>query len=90
VGKQPSTVKMFVDNMSAIALMKNSVFHNHSKHIHPKYRFIRECVEEGQIGVKFIRSDEQRADALTKGLTAVKLSTMRHLLGVRDIEPHQE
>jgi hypothetical protein len=56
--------------------MKNPVFHSCSKHIHPKYHFIRECVEEGQIVVKFIRSDEQRADALMKALTAVKLSTM--------------
>jgi hypothetical protein len=90
VGKQPATVKMFVDNMSAIALMKNPVFHRRSKHIHPKYHFIRECVEGGQIVIKFIRTDEQRADALTKALTVVKLSTMRHLLGVRDLEPHQE
>jgi hypothetical protein len=88
VGKQPATVKVFVDNMSAIALMKNPIFHSHSKYINPKYHSIRECVEEGQIVIKFIHSDEQRADALTKPLTAVKLSTMRHLLCVHDLEPH--
>ena len=41
------TVTMFVDNNSAIALMKNLVFHGRSKHIDTKYHFIRECIERG-------------------------------------------
>ena len=37
--------------------------------------------------VDFIRTEEQRADPLTKALSAMKLATMRHLLGVRDLSP---
>jgi hypothetical protein len=58
-------VTMFVDNKSAIALMKNPIFHGCSKHIDTKYHFIRECVK-GQVVIEFVRTDEQRADALTK------------------------
>jgi hypothetical protein len=89
LGNQLATVKMFVDNMSATALMKNPVLHHRSKLIHPKYHLIRECVEGGNIVIKFIRTDEQRADALTKALSVLKLSTMRHLLGVHNLEPHK-
>jgi hypothetical protein len=37
---------LLIDNQSAIALSKNSVFHDWSKHIDVCYHFIRECVEE--------------------------------------------
>jgi len=47
-GLPPQTVKLYVDNNSAIALMKNHVFHGRSKHIDTKYHFIRECVERCQ------------------------------------------
>jgi hypothetical protein len=43
--KEPKVVKLFVDNNSAIALVKNLVFHGRSKHIDIKYHFIRESVE---------------------------------------------
>ncbi|XP_066316136.1 secreted RxLR effector protein 161-like [Miscanthus floridulus] len=45
--KKPMKVTLLVDNNSAIALMKNPVFHGCSKHIDIKYHFIRECVERG-------------------------------------------
>ena len=88
-GVEEKVVKLFVNNRSAIALMKNPVFHGRSKHIDTRYHFIRECVDGGQIVVEFVRTEEQRADALTKGLPAAKLATARHLLGVRSLGPRQ-
>ena len=87
---EPKPVKLFVDNKSAIALMKNPVFHGRSKHIDTRFHFIRECVEEGKIMVEFIRTEEQRADSLTKALSAAKLEAMRYLLGVRYLGPLQD
>ena len=54
IGAEPKLVKMFVDNKSAIALMKNPMFHGHRKHIDTRFHFIWECVEEGKIIVEFI------------------------------------
>jgi hypothetical protein len=48
----PQPVKLYVDNNSAIALMKNPVLHGRSKHIDTKYHFIRQCVERCQVNVK--------------------------------------
>nr|GEX39955.1 zinc finger, CCHC-type [Tanacetum cinerariifolium] len=42
-------ITILVDNKSAIALMKNPVFHGRSKHIDTKYHFIRECVKRDDI-----------------------------------------
>nr|CAE03310.2 OSJNBa0032I19.4 [Oryza sativa Japonica Group] len=49
IGADARPVKLYVDNKSAIALMKNPVFHGRSKHIDTRYHFIRECVESGKI-----------------------------------------
>ncbi|GKE05985.1 ribonuclease H-like domain, reverse transcriptase, RNA-dependent DNA polymerase [Tanacetum coccineum] len=51
---QEEKVTIQVDNKSAIALMKNPVFHGRSKHIDTKYHFIRECVEREDIRVEFV------------------------------------
>jgi hypothetical protein len=88
--RKPQLVELYVDNNSAIALMKNPVFHGKSKHIDIKYHFIRECVEAGQIVVKKIHTDEQKADVLTKALPLGKLGVIRHLLGVRDLSGLQD
>lgn len=51
---------LFVDNKSAIALMKNPMFHCRSKHIDTRYYFIRECIEEGLVAVSHIATESQR------------------------------
>ncbi|XP_062224545.1 secreted RxLR effector protein 161-like [Phragmites australis] len=59
IGEEPKAVKLFVDKESAIALMKNPVFHGRSKHIDTKFHFIHECIKRSQIEVKFICTEEQ-------------------------------
>lgn len=76
-------VMLFIDNKSAIDLAKYPVFHGRRKHIDIRYHFIRECVENGEIVIKHVCSEEQRADSLTKALTSVKFEIMRNLLGVK-------
>jgi hypothetical protein len=84
-GMEERVVVLFVDKKSAIALMKNPVFHGRSKHINTRYHFIRECVERGQVQVEFVRGDLQRADILTKALARIKFKEMQELLGVEDL-----
>ncbi|XP_019084338.1 PREDICTED: uncharacterized protein LOC109125968 [Camelina sativa] len=78
-------VTIRIDNKSAIALTKNPVFHERSKHIHTRYHFIRECVENGQVEVVHIPGSEQKADILTKALGRNKFKEMRELIGMREI-----
>ncbi|KAL8107456.1 hypothetical protein AgCh_024022 [Apium graveolens] len=79
-------VTIYVDNRSAIDLARNPVFHGRSKHIDIRYHFIRECVERGDIEVKHVKTEEQRADILTKPMSTVKFERMRTLLGLKDLQ----
>ncbi|KAI3742955.1 hypothetical protein L1987_60654 [Smallanthus sonchifolius] len=89
-GEKAQQVTLLVDNVSAIALMKNPVFHGRSKHIDTKYHFIRECVEQGQIHVQHVSGELQKADILTKALPRVKFGEMRALMGIEDLgDPSQ-
>lgn len=85
-GNYIEPVVLYIDNRSAIDLAKNPVFHGRSKHIDIRYHFIRECVENGEIVVKHISTDLQRADVLTKALPAARFEKMRSLLGVRSLQ----
>jgi hypothetical protein len=57
LGRKIETVELKVDNKSALALAKNPVFHERSKHIRIKYHFIRGCLEEGSVKASYIRTE---------------------------------
>jgi hypothetical protein len=57
-----------LDSKSALALSKNPVFHEQSKHIKLRYHFICDCIEKGFIDADYINTKDQLADILTKTL----------------------
>jgi hypothetical protein len=73
-----------------IALSKNPVFHNRSKHIATRYHFIHECVEDGRAQVEFIGTDGQVADILTKALGRVRFQELRARIGVVEVSPRRQ
>uniref|UniRef100_A0A453EDK9 Reverse transcriptase Ty1/copia-type domain-containing protein n=1 Tax=Aegilops tauschii subsp. strangulata TaxID=200361 RepID=A0A453EDK9_AEGTS len=84
--KEPEGVVLYVDNKSTIALCKNPVHHDRSKHIDIRYHYIRDCVEEGKIEVNYICTDDQLADILTKSLGRQKFTEMRGRIGVQAVK----
>nr|GFA04146.1 ribonuclease H-like domain, reverse transcriptase, RNA-dependent DNA polymerase [Tanacetum cinerariifolium] len=78
-------ITLKVDNILAIALVRNPVFHGRSKHIDIRYHFIRECVENGHNNVEHVSGELQRADILTKAVPRLKFIKMRQMLGVQDL-----
>ena len=77
---------MKIDNEFAIALSKNPVFHDRSKHIDVRYHFIRECVEDGRVKTESIGTADQLADILTKALGHEQFCNMRSRIGVVDVQ----
>ncbi|CAM8908570.1 unnamed protein product [Rhodiola kirilowii] len=80
--KQEGPTKIMCDNKSAIALAKNPVFHDRSKHIGIRYHYIRELVKDGEIELEFCRINEQVTDTFIKGLSSDKFELFRHMLEV--------
>ena len=80
-GCTTSGVKLYADNQGAIALAKNPVHHQRTKHIDIKYHFIRFAIEEGIIDLQYIPSGENIADQFTKPLSCVKLADLSMISG---------
>jgi hypothetical protein len=70
------------DSKSALALAKNPVFYERSKHIRIKYHFIRSCLDEGSIKAGYINTQDQLADLLTKSLGRVKFQELCARIGM--------
>ena len=65
-GREIQSVKLFGDNQGAIALAKNPVHHQRSKHIDIRYHFIGFDVEEGIVNLEYVPSSKNYADLFTK------------------------
>jgi hypothetical protein len=55
--------------MSCIDMVNGRSNHKASKHINPKFHYVRDQVQLQEINVKHIPTEEMRADVLTKTLS---------------------
>ena len=76
----PHPATLWCDNVGAIYLTANPVFHARTKHIELDYHFVREQIQLGRVRVKFISSADQIADILTKSLSCVPFDRHRSKL----------
>jgi hypothetical protein len=82
LGRDTGAVKLRVDSKSALALAKNTIFHERSKHIRVRYHFSRGCLEEGSFKACYINTKEQLADLLTKSLGRIKFHELCSRIGM--------
>ena len=71
------------DNQSTLAISKNGIKGERTKHVDVKYHFITETVESGAVQLKWIPTTEQQADLLTKALPTPVFEHFRKQLMTR-------
>ena len=65
------------NSQSVIYLAKNVLYHSLTRHIHMRYHWLREKVEEGDFTLVKIHTDEHGSDMLTKNLLLDRLRIYR-------------
>nr|GEX59899.1 hypothetical protein [Tanacetum cinerariifolium] len=74
--------KIYIDNNSAICIVKNPVYHSKTKHIEIRHHFIRDRFEKKLINVDHIHTDENVADLLTKPFDAGRFQYLVASIGM--------
>ena len=75
-------VRIHEDNTSAIKIAENPICHEKTKHIHPKYHFIREWIEKNYIQLEHLHTSEMPADMLTKALPSPLIRKFNDVIGL--------
>ncbi|KAL6224932.1 hypothetical protein ACLB2K_003787 [Fragaria x ananassa] len=88
--KQENATRIFSDNKSAIAMAKNPVCHNKTKHIKIKHHFLREASTNKEIELHYCKTELQLADIFTKALARTRFEILRSMLGVAPMRIKEE
>jgi hypothetical protein len=65
----PSTTRIWCDNIGATYLATNLVFHGRTKHVEVDFHFVRERVANKLLDVRLISKHDQIANGFTKLVT---------------------
>ena len=83
-GESQNKIPIKCDNTSAINLTKNPIQHSRTKHIEIRHHFIRDHVENEDIILEYVPTENQLADIFTKPLNSKRFEFIRGELGLCD------
>ena len=72
------------DNTSAINISKTPIQHSRTKHIEIRHYFIRDHVQNKNVILEFVPTEDQLADIFTKPLNGDRFEQIRGKLGLCD------
>lgn len=73
---------VYEDNQACIRIAEEPREHKRMKHIDTKYNFIREKIQEGKIQMRYVSTNDQLADIMTKGLPSEVFEKFVEMLGL--------
>lgn len=82
VPNQRAEASFYMDNVSAIRLVKNPEFHKRTKHIDVRYHFMREKFNDGLFKLEHVSTDEMVADIFTKALPKIRFEYLRTMMRI--------
>ena len=71
------------DSQSAIGRAWSHIYNDKSRHIRRRHNAVRQLLSNGIMTIKYIRSKENIADPLTKGLTREQVSKSSRGMGLK-------
>jgi hypothetical protein len=74
---------LLCDNIGAVYLTSNLVFHERTKHVEVGFHFVKERVAEKALDVRIIYSKDQLADIFTKALGQQAFHGLLHNLNLK-------
>ncbi|KAM1687473.1 hypothetical protein COP2_036161 [Malus domestica] len=77
---------IFVDNVSALHMAANPVFHTRTCHTEIDYHFVRELLTHGVLQTRHISSHHQIADIFSKGLSRDRFSFLASKLNLHFVQ----
>ena len=80
--EQVEATNIMCDNISAISISKNPMFHGQTKHIKIKYHFIREVLQSNVVLLVHCSSENQLTNIFTKPLPMERFEALKHKIGV--------
>jgi len=83
---QENLTKIYIDNRSAIALAKNPVYHERSKHIDTCHHFIREHVKSKEVELISCKTNDQIAYIFTKPLKGEIFIRLKFMFGMTSLD----
>ena len=85
LGHDQGAVRVLEDNQAAIRIAKNPQDHKRTKHIKPRYHYLRDQIRDGVLQLEYIPTIDQLADIFTKALNGPRLRALRSRLGISAI-----
>ena len=79
------SIRIMCDNMSAIAIAKNPIHHDRTKHVEIDRHFISEKIESMMISLNYVPSRQQETNILTKALFRLNFIELSTVLGLENI-----
>ena len=82
LGIAQETIQVYCDSMSAIYLAKNQVYHARTKHIDVRFHFVHDVLDDGDVILEKVHTNDNPADMLTKVVSGVKFGHCLKLLNI--------
>ena len=83
LGIETKSIPIWSDSQAALALIKNPMVSQRSKHIDVAYHFVRERAENGTVSFDYVTTEEMAADCFTKPVPPAKLEFCKTRLGMK-------